>query len=45
MIGILALSLTSVVLLVAARAYRDQHPPSLGWMSERWLAENRAAHP
>jgi len=45
--------LTAALLLVAAvalarfrvRLPMRADPPPLGWMSERWIAEQRAAHP
>jgi hypothetical protein len=43
MIGILAVTLTSIVLIVAGRYHG--HTTNLGCMSERWLEEQRASHP
>jgi hypothetical protein len=37
------ISLTLVAILSAFRAGRNA--ATLGWMSERWLAEYRASHP
>jgi hypothetical protein len=37
------ISLTLVVILSGIRAGRNA--ATLGWMSERWLAEYRASHP
>jgi hypothetical protein len=36
------ISLTAVVILARVRA--NMNAATLGWMSERWLAEYRASH-
>ena len=37
------ISLTAIVILSRVRA--GMNAATLGWMSERWLAEYRASHP
>jgi hypothetical protein len=36
---------TAVLCVVRVRVPAFGHPPSLGSMSEQWLAEHRAEHP
>jgi hypothetical protein len=38
-------ALTTVAIIVRVRVPGGVNASSLGWMSERWLAERRASHP
>jgi hypothetical protein len=43
-LGVVA-ALAAVVILPRMRVPRGVNAAHLGWMSEQWLAEHRAAHP
>jgi hypothetical protein len=45
MLLIIVVLITALALAKILRVPRDMDDAHLGWMSQQWLAEHRAAHP